>query len=154
MSIIGNNIQRLRNNNGWTQDQLARKMNCSKQTISNYETGRREPDLSTINELAKVLNVSPSEIISDERQPTILAGPDMQSLNQRVAELIEDEINSRVNEKMKELQEPEDPDEWIPLAPGFYNMPLELQKSFKDSVKNIWKAYHSLSTQQRKDDAG
>ena len=153
MSIIGNNIQRLRNNNGWTQDQLARKMNCSKQTISNYETGRREPDLSTINELAKVLNVSPSEIISDERQPTILAGPDMQSLNQRVAELIEDEINSRVNEKMKELQEPEDPDEWIPLAPGFYSMPLELQKSFKDSVKNIWKAYHSLSTQQRKDDA-
>ena len=153
MSIIGNNIQRLRNSNGWTQDQLARKMNCSKQTISNYETGRREPDLSTINELAKVLNVSPSEIISDERQPTILAGPDMQSLNQRVAELIEDEINSRVNEKMKELQEPEDPDEWIPLAPGFYNMPLDLQKSFKDSVKNIWKAYHSLSTQQRKDDA-
>ena len=47
-SIIGNNIKRLREINNMSQDELADKLFCTRQTISNYERGISEPDIDTI----------------------------------------------------------------------------------------------------------
>lgn len=41
-----------------TQVQLAKTLNVSQGTIANWENGLREPDLSTVQKIAEILNVS------------------------------------------------------------------------------------------------
>ena len=70
MSGIGSKIRVERNKNGWTQVELANKMNLSKQTINNWEHGRRIPDIQTLKELSNLFNVS-LEYLVGESSPTI-----------------------------------------------------------------------------------
>ena len=48
MSMLGQNIRKLRENRGMTQFQLGEKMGLSESTISLYEAGKREPDAATL----------------------------------------------------------------------------------------------------------
>ena len=48
MRDIGKNIRYLRETKGLTQDQLAEKLFVTRQTVSNYETGRTRPDVDMI----------------------------------------------------------------------------------------------------------
>lgn len=58
MSKLSNNIKSLREDRGWTQDELAQRIHKSKMSVSNYESGNREPKNETIEALADVFNVS------------------------------------------------------------------------------------------------
>ena len=42
------NLQRLRKDHHFTQTQFSKKLNISRQAYSNYETGKRIPDLDII----------------------------------------------------------------------------------------------------------
>lgn len=55
---IGKRIRKYRKNMELTQDELAEKLNTSKGTISNYETGYRSPRQDDLFLLAEVLKVS------------------------------------------------------------------------------------------------
>lgn len=55
---LGNRIKNLRENNNYTQMELANKLGVTNTTLSNYETGYNEPDGETLVKLAKILNVS------------------------------------------------------------------------------------------------
>ena len=55
---IGKRIRKYRKNLKLTQDELAEKLNTSKGTISNYETGYRSPRQDDLFLLAEVLKVS------------------------------------------------------------------------------------------------
>ena len=59
-------IRSLRDERGWTQEQLARRLNCSKQTINNYEHSRRAPSYETLALLADVFNVPIGSLIAPE----------------------------------------------------------------------------------------
>ena len=65
MADIGGKIKKARERMGYTQVELAHKLGISKQTISNYEHNRREPDIATIDMIATVLKVPISSIISE-----------------------------------------------------------------------------------------
>ena len=58
MRDIGKNIRYLRESKGLTQDQLAEKLFVTRQTVSNYETGRTRPDVDMIVSIANVLRTS------------------------------------------------------------------------------------------------
>ena len=49
---------------GFSQLEIATKINCSKQAISQYETGRRTPSLETMQKLAKALEVDLQTIVN------------------------------------------------------------------------------------------
>lgn len=51
------NLKKARENIGLTQKELAKKIFVTSKTIFNYENGEREPDLKTLIQLSKVLNV-------------------------------------------------------------------------------------------------
>ncbi len=68
MANIGKNIKRLRKQNNLTQDELAEKLFVTRQTVSYWETGRNQPALDMLGDLADVLNCSPLEIIGSKRQ--------------------------------------------------------------------------------------
>lgn len=51
---------------GLSQGQLAEKIGVVPGTVSNWEVGTREPDLSMLRRLAEVLGVSVDALLEDE----------------------------------------------------------------------------------------
>ncbi len=54
---IGNTIRNVRKEKGMTLQQIADIMGCSPQLISQYENGKRQPKIETLQKIADALNV-------------------------------------------------------------------------------------------------
>ena len=63
MKDIGKNIKHLREKNKLSQEQLAEKLFVTRQTISNYETGRSRPDVEMLTRIADVLDADVNTVI-------------------------------------------------------------------------------------------
>ncbi len=63
MANIAKNIRLLRTAQNMTQDQLAENLHVTRQTVSNYETGKSQPDIDTIVRLAEALQADPNTLI-------------------------------------------------------------------------------------------
>ena len=55
---LANNLRYLRKKHGLTQKALSKMLNISRQAYSNYETGKRTPDLDSLLFLARCYQVS------------------------------------------------------------------------------------------------
>lgn len=64
--VTGNTIKKLREKCGFTQKELAEKLNVSDKTISKWETNKGFPDVSIVEELAKALGVSLTELFTGD----------------------------------------------------------------------------------------
>ena len=51
-NTVGKNIVKLRKEQGMSQEQLAQKLHVTRQAVSNWETGRSQPDLDMLEALA------------------------------------------------------------------------------------------------------
>lgn len=63
MRDIGKNIKALRECKNLTQEQLAETLFVTRQTVSNYETGRSRPDIEMLTKIADVLDVDANTVI-------------------------------------------------------------------------------------------
>lgn len=63
MRDIGKNIRDLRQQKAMTQDTLAEKLFVTRQTVSNYETGRTRPDVEMVMKIADVLGTDANTIL-------------------------------------------------------------------------------------------
>ena len=68
---ISENIQSLRLKNNLTQTELATKLGISRQALSNYEKGLREPDISTLAKIATFFNCSIDFLVFDNTKTNI-----------------------------------------------------------------------------------
>lgn len=59
-------LSKLRKNNNLSQEQLADRLEMSRQAISKWELGLSYPDMTTIMELCKILNCSLENLIDDD----------------------------------------------------------------------------------------
>lgn len=66
MAEFGENLKRVREEKGMTQQTLADQLFVTRQAISRWEGGSRYPDLMTAKKLAQVLEVSLDELVSDK----------------------------------------------------------------------------------------
>jgi len=60
---LGENIRRIRLAKGMTQGDLCRKLEVDRGYMSNVESGKKNPTLSTIERIAKALDVSINELM-------------------------------------------------------------------------------------------
>lgn len=67
---IGERIRERREARGWTQVRLAQETGIPRATLANYESGRREPDLETIQRLAQALGTSMSYLVGETEDPS------------------------------------------------------------------------------------
>ena len=65
MSNFGNNLNRLRKKEGYSQEELANKLNVTRQTISKWELEQTTPDLKDLKKIANIFNISLDELISE-----------------------------------------------------------------------------------------
>ena len=63
---LGNKIFNLRKDAKISQEQLAEKLNVTRQTISNWELGQTTPDIIQANEIAKIFNISLDELMEND----------------------------------------------------------------------------------------
>lgn len=64
--MFANMLKKLRKNENLTQDQLASKIGITRDTLANYETGRREPDFTTLKNIASYFEVSTDYLLGRE----------------------------------------------------------------------------------------
>lgn len=63
---IGKFIQELRKKKGFTQEELALRLNVSSKSISRWENGKNMPDLSLLIPISRELGITVNELISGE----------------------------------------------------------------------------------------
>lgn len=68
-----NRIKLLRQQNDWTQEDLAGRLHTKYQTVGHYETGRRGLDVDTIHALCDIFGVTADYLLgrSDVAQPAL-----------------------------------------------------------------------------------
>lgn len=114
MSKVNENIRNFRKFRGMAQKELGQKLNKSTNVVSNWENGIHSPDLDTIEEICKILKVSPDELFGWEEnkeysnyQKRLLAYQSQIERLTKQKETIEQAIHALENKKFKEFP-PED----------------------------------------------
>ncbi|MBE5761563.1 MAG: helix-turn-helix transcriptional regulator [Clostridiales bacterium] len=67
MSNIQRSIKRLRGEKRMTQEQLAQRISVTRQAVSNWETGKTQPDIETLEMLASVFETDIEELIYNRK---------------------------------------------------------------------------------------
>ena len=62
---FGDNLKLLRKNKKLSQEELAEKMNVSRQSVSKWETGEAYPEINNILQLCKVFNCKINDLVND-----------------------------------------------------------------------------------------
>lgn len=114
---IGNQIKTFRKSAGFTQDELAKRLNTTKQTISRYEKGERKANQDMLFKLCDIFNVSIDDffpVVSKnavESTNSIPDEPDLltQQITDKVVQLTTQnkKIVLRTSEELLESQERE-----------------------------------------------
>ncbi|NJC25236.1 helix-turn-helix transcriptional regulator [Neolewinella antarctica] len=62
-NFIGSNLRVLRKLKGWSQSQLAERVNLNRGNIASYESGNAEPSICKALRISKLFDVDPRDII-------------------------------------------------------------------------------------------
>jgi transcriptional regulator with XRE-family HTH domain len=63
LSVFSQRLVACREANGWSQAELAREMGTSSGFVCDYEQGRRNPTLETVQRFAVALRVKPVKLL-------------------------------------------------------------------------------------------
>ena len=66
MTLLGEKISELRRQNQWSQEELAEKLEISRQSISKWESGASVPDLNKIVKLSSLFHVTTDYLLKDD----------------------------------------------------------------------------------------
>ncbi len=72
--VFGRGVAALRKRKGYTQAQLAEKLNLTDKTVSKWENGLGYPDVTMLPVLAKLLGVTVDELLKEKNSGVIIAG--------------------------------------------------------------------------------
>ena len=84
-----NRIKELRQEKGILQSDLAKLLKMGQATISNWETGRHEPDQEALLEMSKLFDVSIDYILGNTDIKNPLTSEDMNGLTEKQIKILE-----------------------------------------------------------------
>lgn len=90
-NVLSVNLKRVRSDRGLTQSEVASMVNLSVQRIRDIESGRGNPSINSLTELAEKLGVKVSELLEGEEAPTLSILPKVSRVIEMMAS-IPDEI--------------------------------------------------------------
>ena len=83
--ILADKIIRLRKKLGWSQEELAEKMNVSRQAVSKWEGAQTVPDLGKVLQLSQLFGVTTDYLLKDEIEIEEFTGDDGEVSVKRVS---------------------------------------------------------------------
>ena len=84
-----NRIKELRQEKDILQSDLAKRLKVGQATISNWETGRYEPDQDALREMSKIFDVSIDYILGNTDIKNPLTSEDMSGLTEKQIKILE-----------------------------------------------------------------
>lgn len=66
--ILADKIIALRKKNGWSQEELAEKLNVTRQSVSKWEGAQSVPDLDRVLQMAQIFGVSTDYLLKDDME--------------------------------------------------------------------------------------
>lgn len=88
--MLGIRIRELRTSFGWSQVELAEKLNVSKQTVSNWENDNIQPSIEMLMRLARIFRISTDYLLGLDEIPRLSINGLPSSVVAHIALLIED----------------------------------------------------------------
>ena len=85
---IGTQIKTFRKSAGFTQDELAKRLNTTKQTISRYEKGDRKANQDMLFELCDIFGVSIDDFFPSQNESTASLPEAPDSLTQQITDKV------------------------------------------------------------------
>lgn len=95
-SQIGTNIAAYRKRGGWTQAELAEKLNYSDKAVSKWERGESVPDVLTLAALAECLGITVNDLLHDPNELPENTGAVQQAMGQMVEKTLKRKANKRI----------------------------------------------------------
>ncbi len=83
--ILADKIIKLRRRNGWSQEELAEKMNVSRQAVSKWESAQTIPELDKILQLGTLFGVTTDYLLKDEIEVEELTNEESSSNIRRIS---------------------------------------------------------------------
>lgn len=93
--IVGDNLKKIRELSGFTQDQVAKSINIERSTYSNYEGGTREVPYNILEGISNLFGCEPSLLFEDN----IHADNEILATAFRVSDLEENDLKEMANFK-------------------------------------------------------
>ena len=93
MQTLGDRLKNLRKEKKYTLEQVAKKLNTTKISISRYENNLREPKGETISQFAKLFNVSTDYLLGHTDDKFALTNEDKTDIKNSI-EKIKSELSS------------------------------------------------------------
>jgi transcriptional regulator with XRE-family HTH domain len=84
MKILGKNIRLLRHQKGWSQDDVARKLDISIPAFSKIETGITDINLSRLEQIANLFELSVTALITFNIGPEEVTHDVLKATNQKL----------------------------------------------------------------------
>lgn len=124
MNRLGERLKNLRENRGITQKFLAEKIGVKANTLSGYESGRREPDAETLRKMADYYEVTMDYLLGRTRDP---------KFSQATEKIVNDiDLGSNVDDLMKK-----------------YNLMFNGEKLPKEDVEKITQVVKTLMSMKK-----
>ena len=99
--MLGDNIKKYRKIKNLSQEELADKVNVTRQSVSLWETGKTQPSVDVLIKLASVLGVATDELLSDNAVinreiPTVVTNKEIS-----IDEYVDNNINENKDGRKK-----------------------------------------------------
>ena len=73
--MISRNLKSLRKKNQYTQEEIAEKINVSRQSVAKWENGESNPDIESCIKLAHLCNVKLDDLVNHSEEETGIGVP-------------------------------------------------------------------------------
>lgn len=93
---IGRNIATFRKRMGWTQVELAEKLNYSGKAVSKWERGESVPDVLTLADLADAVGVTVNDLLADLNALPAETGAVQQTMDRVVQKTLKRKANKNI----------------------------------------------------------
>ena len=104
MKVLGKNIRMLRHQRGWSQEDVAAKLGISIPAFSKIETGITDVNLSRLEQIAKIFDLSVVKLLSNqESESGSIVQTEIEEVNRKL--LTRDNEISILQRKVIELYE-------------------------------------------------
>ena len=95
--ILAEKIMMLRKQNSWSQEELAEKLDVSRQSVSKWESGASIPDLDKIIKLSGIFSVSTDYLLKDELEDITFSETEDTYDDKKVRNVSIEEANAFMN---------------------------------------------------------
>ena len=87
-------LQLIRKNKGYTQEELAGKLDVSRQAVAKWESGQVYPDISNLIQISKLFNVTVDYLVKDQECVVSCSDDKMSDINRLVEFRLEANSNT------------------------------------------------------------